>query len=37
MKKILNKLKARRLIKKGYETLTITIDGKVEYIGFYKV
>ena len=37
MKKILNKLKAKRLIKKGYETLTITIDGKIEYIGFYKV
>ncbi len=36
MKKILNNLRIKNLKRKGYESYTITIDGKVEYIHFYK-
>lgn len=35
MKKLINKLRIRNLERKGYESFTITIDGKVEYIHFY--
>ena len=36
MRKIINNLKMRNLKKKGYDSFTITIDGKVQYIYFYK-
>jgi hypothetical protein len=36
MKKIINNLIIRNLKRKGYESFTITIDGKVEYIHFWK-
>lgn len=36
MRKILNNLKMRRLKRNGYDSFTITIDGKVQYIYFYK-
>ena len=36
MKALINKIRIRNLKRKGYESFTITIDGKVEYIHFYK-
>lgn len=36
MKKLINKIRIRNLERKGYEHFTITIDGKVEYIHFYR-
>lgn len=36
MKQLINKIRIKNLKRKGYESFTITIDGKVEYIHFYK-
>lgn len=36
MKEFINKIRINNLKRKGYESFTITIDGKVEYIHFYK-
>lgn len=36
MKKLLLKLKINKLKKKGYESYTITINGNVEQMIFYK-
>ena len=36
MKKLINKIMINSLKRKGYESFTITIDGKIEYIHFYK-
>ena len=36
MENLIKKLMIKNLKKKGYESYTITIDGKVEYIHFYK-
>ena len=36
MSKLFKKLKMRRLQREGYDSFTITIDGKVQYIYFYK-
>ena len=36
MKEFIKKLKINNLKKKGYDYYTITIDGKVEFIHFYK-
>ena len=37
MKKLIQKLMIKNLQKKGYESFTITIDGKVQYIHFWKM
>lgn len=36
MRKLINKIIIKNLERKGYEHFTITIDGKVEYIHFYR-
>ena len=36
MKKLLKNLKIKKLIKKGYESFTITENGKVTATVFYK-
>jgi hypothetical protein len=36
MRNLINKIRIKNLKRKGYESFTITIDGKVEYIHFYK-
>ena len=36
MKKILLKMKMKKLIKKGYEYYTITENGRITSIQFYK-
>ena len=36
MKDLINKIKIKNLERKGYESFTITIDGKVEYIHFWR-
>lgn len=36
MRNLINKIRIKNLERKGYESFTITIDGKVEYIHFYK-
>jgi hypothetical protein len=36
MKQLINKIRINNLKRKGYQSYTITIDGKVEYIHFYK-
>ena len=33
---LIKKLMIKNLKRKGYESFTITIDGKVEFIHFYK-
>lgn len=33
---LIKKLMIKNLKRKGYESFTITIDGKVEYIHFWK-
>lgn len=33
---LIKKLMIKNLKRKGYESFTITIDGKVSYIYFYK-
>ena len=36
MKKLINKLIIKSYKMRGYESFTITIDGKVKFIHFYK-
>ena len=36
MRNLINKIRIRNLKRKGYESFTITIDGKVKFIHFYK-
>ena len=36
MKNLINKIRMNNLKRKGYESFTITIDGKVKYIYFWK-
>ena len=36
MKKLINKLMIKSYKMRGYESFTITIDGKVKFIHFYK-
>ena len=36
MKQLIKKLKMKKLYKKGYESFTITINGKIQFIHFWK-